>query len=337
MTRVAINGLGRIGRATLKILMDDDTLEVVAVNDLVDTEDLAYLLNFDSVYGRYERSCKAQNGSLVVGDKELSTFHEKNPPQLPWSDLGIDIVFECTGVIRDKDALEGHLQAGAARVILSAPPKGEGIPTVVPGVNQLNPGERLRSCASCTTNCIAPVVEVASRRIGVRKAAMTTIHAYTASQHLVDGPSGKRRRGRAAAINLVPTSTGAAQATGKAYPYVEGKFDGAAVRAPVPVGSISDITFVLEKVVSKDEVNQIFTEEAETDRYRGIVAVSETDMVSSDIIKDPRASVIDLPMTQVIDGDLLKVMGWYDNEWGYSSQMVREARAMARQREAATV
>lgn len=336
MARVAINGLGRIGRATLKILMDQPDLQVVAVNDLVDPETLAYLLKYDSVYGRYDRSCRVDNGRIVIGDTTLETFAERDPAQLPWSRLDVDIVFECTGVLRHKGDLEKHLHAGAHRVILSAPAKGDGIPTVVHGVNQLDPGESLRSCASCTTNCIAPVVEIVNRRIGVRKAVMTTIHAYTASQHIVDGPDKDPRRGRAAAINLVPTSTGAALATAKAYPQVEGRFDGVAVRAPVAVGSIADITFVTGKPVSSEDLAGVFREEA-SNRYQDILGVVSDPMVSSDIIRDSRASVVDLAMTQVIDGDLVKVMSWYDNEWGYSNQMVREARAMARQAQPAGV
>jgi glyceraldehyde 3-phosphate dehydrogenase len=240
--------------------------------------------------------------------------------------LGIDIVFECTGVFTRKEDLEKHLQAGAKFVVLSAPAKSEDIGTVVHGVNMPQDNSvQMISCASCTTNSIAPVVEIMGRRIGIRKAIMTTVHAYTSTQAIVDGPHKRPRRGRAGAANLVPTSTGAAIATTKALPQYKGKFDGVAVRTPVPVGSISDIVFLTARKTTVEEVNRIFKEEAESEGYEGILGVSEDPIVSSDIIKDPRASIIDLGMTRVVDGDLVKVMSWYDNEWGYTNQMIREA------------
>lgn len=234
-------------------------------------------------------------------------------------------MLECTGVFTEKEDLRKHLEAGAGHVILSAPTKSEEVPTIVHGVNDPE-GNSLHmiSCASCTTNCITPVVEIMGRRIGLKKAIMTTIHAYTASQGVVDGPSKKIRRGRAAAANFVPTSTGAAIATTRALPQYTGRFDGVAVRGPVPAGSLADIVFLTERETSVEEVNRIFQEEADSARYRGILGVSEDPIVSSDIIRDPRASIVDLGMTQVVDGDLVKVMSWYDNEWGYASQMVRE-------------
>jgi len=325
MAKVAINGLGRIGRAVFKILIEHPNLEVVAVNDLVPPDNLAYLLKYDTVYGRYPKSVENNSNSLTVDGQEYKVFSEKDPTQLPWGDLDIDLVFECTGVFDKKDELEQHIQAGAKRVILSAPAKSEGIPTVVHGVNQASADAKIISCASCTTNCITPVSEVMNRRVGVKKATMTTIHAYTSSQAIVDSPSKKLRRGRAAAANLVPTSTGAAIATTKVLESYQGKFDGVAVRTPVAVGSISDIVYAVDRPTSVEELNQIFREEAQSEQYRGIVGVSEDEIVSSDIIQDPHASLVDLSMTQVIDGDLVKVMSWYDNEWGYSSQMVKEA------------
>ncbi len=324
--KVAINGLGRIGRAAFKILLETPELDLVAVNDLVPEDNLAYMLNFDSVYGRYEKQVEAGDGILSAEGRQYQVLHEKDPAQLPWKSLGVEIVFECTGFFSTRESLSKHIQAGAKHAVLSAPAKGDGIDTVVHGVNKPNESSPdIVSCASCTTNCITPVVEVMGRRIGVKKANMTTIHAYTSTQSIVDGPAKKWRRGRAAAINFVPTSTGAATATAKALPQFKGKFDGVAMRGPVPVGSVADLNFVTEKDTSVEEVNTIFQEESETDRYRGILGVTSMPIVSSDIIKDPRASIVDLTMTQVVDGDLVKVMSWYDNEWGYTNQMIKEA------------
>jgi len=329
MATVAINGMGRIGRAAFKIILDTPELDFVAVNDLLSVENLAYLLKYDSVYGRYEKEVEAGKNGLIINGKEYRMFNEKDPAKLPWGDLGIDIVFECTGVFRKKEGMQKHLEAGAKWVILSAPEKTGEVAMVVHGVNKPEGSPQMITCASCTTNCISPVVEVIGRRIGIRKATMTTIHAYTSSQSIVDGPKDKWRRGRAAAINFVPTSTGAAKATTKVLPQYRGKFDGVAVRGPVPAGSVADIVFVTERDVTEQEVNEIFREEAGSNRYRGILGVAEDPIVSSDIIKDPRASIVDLTMTKVIGGDLLKVMSWYDNEWGYACQMVREAVSMS--------
>lgn len=326
MAKVAINGFGRIGRAVFKILLDVPELDPVAINDLVPTDNLAYLLKYDTVYGRYDKTVEVDGDDLVVGGKRYKVLHESDPAQLPWGDLGIDIAFECTGVFTKRQDLEKHIRAGAKSAILSAPTRSEDVDTIVHGVN--TPEEeapQIISCASCTTNSIAPVVEVMGRRIGVKKAIMTTIHAYTSSQAIVDGPAKRIRRGRAGAANFVPTSTGAAMATTKALPQYQGKFDGIAVRAPIPVGSLSDIVFLTERETTVQEVNRIFREEAESERYRGILGVTEDPIVSSDVIKDPRASIVDLGMTQVVDGDLVKVMSWYDNEWGYASQMIRLA------------
>lgn len=325
MKKVAINGMGRIGRAVLKIALDRPELELAALNDLLPPDNLAYLLKYDSVYGRYDKEVKVEEKGLSIDGKSYRLFNEKDPEQLPWGDLGIDTIFECTGVFRKKEGMEKHLKAGAKRVILSAPEKTGEVATVVHGVNRPEGSPALISCASCTTNCIAPVVEIVGRHIGIKKATMTTVHAYTSSQSIVDGPKSKWRRGRAAAVNFVPTSTGAAKATTIALPQYNGKFDGVAIRGPVPVGSIADLVFVTERDVTVDEVNSLFREEAESDRYKGILGVAEDPIVSSDIVQDPRASIVDLNMTQVVDGDLLKVMSWYDNEWGYSAQMVREA------------
>jgi glyceraldehyde 3-phosphate dehydrogenase len=329
VANLAINGLGRIGRAALKILLDTEGIDVVAVNDVIPVDNLAYLLRFDTVYGRYHRQVAAEADTLVIDGRSIPVFGEKDPAALPWSELGVDLVLECTGVFREEPDLKKHIGAGARFVILSAPAKTETISTVIPGVSDPQGAEPwIVSCASCTTNCIAPLVEVMDRRIGVDRAVMTTVHAYTSSQPTVDGPAKSFTRGRAGAANLVPTSTGAALATTKALPELEGRFDGVAVRAPVPVGSVADVVFVTGRTTTRDEINDVFREEASSDRYRDVLGVSENALVSSDIVGDPRASVVDLPMTRVVDGSLAKVMSWYDNEWGFTHQMIREAKTM---------
>jgi glyceraldehyde 3-phosphate dehydrogenase len=328
MPTVAINGLGRIGRAALKILLDDDQLELVGVNDIADADNLAYLITYDTVYGRYHREVSTQDAALLIDGRRIPIFAERDPGNLPWGDLGVELVLECTGVFTSEEALKKHIQAGASYVILSAPTKSETVPTVVHGVNRPEGEPRIISCASCTTNCITPVIEVAHRGVGVERAMMTTVHAYTAGQQLVDGPSKSFRRGRAGAANLVPTSTGAAQATTRAVPDLAGRFDGVAVRAPIPVGSVADVVFVASRATTAEEVNDAYRQEAATERYRGILGVSEDPLVSADIIGDSRAAVVDLEMTRVVDGTLVKVMAWYDNEWGFTHQMVREARSI---------
>jgi glyceraldehyde 3-phosphate dehydrogenase len=326
--KVAINGLGRIGRAILKLTIDEPALELVAVNDLVDVENLAYLLRFDTVYGRFAKSVSVEGGNLVVAGRTLRTLRSREPLELPWRELGVELVFECTGALARRDDLEKHIRAGARTVLLSAPTQDGSVETVVHGANAPGKAQNIVSCASCTTNCITPIVEVIGRRIGFTKAAMTTVHAYTSSQSVVDGPNKRFRRGRAAAANLVPATTGAALATTRALPEYSGRFDGTAIRAPIPVGSIADLTFVASRRTSVNEVNQILTEEAESQRYAGVLGVSRDPLVSSDIVGDPRASVVDLELTKVIDGDLVKIMSWYDNEWGYANQMLREARVL---------
>jgi glyceraldehyde 3-phosphate dehydrogenase len=325
MPTVAINGLGRIGRAALKILMDADGLDLVAVNDIADVDNLAYLLKYDTVYGRYQREVSAAENTLIVDGTRIPALAERDPANLPWQELGVDLVLECTGVFTTADDLERHVRAGASYVILSAPTRSEAVPTVVHGVNRPDGRPQIISCASCTTNCITPVIEVAHRRFGVERAIMTTVHAYTAGQQLVDGPSKNFRRGRAGAANLVPTSTGAAQATTRAVPELGGRFDGIAVRAPIPVGSVADIVFVASRPTTTEEINQAFRQEAATARYDGILGVSEDPLVSADIVGDPRAAIVDLELTRVVDGTLVKVMAWYDNEWGFTHQMIREA------------
>ncbi|MHB9154709.1 MAG: type I glyceraldehyde-3-phosphate dehydrogenase [Endomicrobiales bacterium] len=338
MAKVAINGLGRIGKATFKILMENPALELVAANDLVPTDNLAYLLRYDTVYGRYGRTVEFDENNLIIDGKKIRVFAEKDPAALPWKDLGVDIVFECTGRFTKKEDLARHLQAGAKHAILSAPAKGKDVPTFIFGVN--NPEGAypdMISCASCTTNSVTPVVEIMGRRVGIKKAVMSTLHAYTSSQSIVDAPNKKVRRGRAAAQNLVPATTGAALATTQALPRYQGRFDAVAVRAPVPVGSISDIVFITERPTTVEEVNSLFADESRSDRYARVLGVTGDMIVSSDIIGDSRASIVDTTMTKVVDGDLVKVMTWYDNEWGYSSQMVRTALRMARSFEKAGV
>lgn len=325
MAKVAINGLGRIGRATLKIILDTPELELVAANDIVSPDNIVYLLKYDTVFGRYEKPVHIDGANLAVGDRSIRLFSEKDPEQLPWKDLQIDVVFECTGIFTKRADLEKHIQAGAKNVILSAPAKSEDVVTVVHGVSTVDGNTHIIACASCTTNCITPVIEIIGRRIGIKKAIMTTVHAYTASQSIVDGPSKRLERGRAGAANFVPTSTGAAIATTKVLPQYKGLFDGIAIRGPVPVGSVADIVIVTARPTSVDEVNRIISEEAASDRYQGIVGITHDPIVSSDIIHDPRASIVDLGMTRVVGGDLLKLLSWYDNEWGFSNQMVKEA------------
>ncbi|WP_379859343.1 type I glyceraldehyde-3-phosphate dehydrogenase [Mariniflexile ostreae] len=323
--KVAINGMGRIGRAALKLIIETEGLDVVAVNDILSIENLVYLIKYDTVYGVYNKEVSFNGQTLIVDGKHIHYSTIKNPAELPWKTNNIDLVIESTGLFTLREDAEKHITAGAKTVVISAPTKSTDTPTVVHGVNSADGGVSMFSCASCTTNNISPVVEILERRIGIKKAIMTTIHAYTASQGIVDGPSPKNfRMGRAGASNLVPTSTGAAIATTKVLPSLVDKFDGVAIRTPVSVGSISDLTFVTNKLVTVEEVNAIFVEEAKTQRYAKVLSVTNEPIVSSDIIKSPFASTVDLNMTRVVDGDLLKVMTWYDNEWGFTNQMIRQ-------------
>ncbi len=286
MAKVAINGMGRIGRAALKIIMDQPELDLVAVNDLMPIDNLAYLLNYDTAYGRYKHRVEITGGTLQVAGKTIKYLSERDPVNLPWKALGVEIVFECTGLFTQSEGLGKHLTAGAKYAVLSAPPKGGDVCCIVHGVTKPGEADRAISCASCTTNCITPVVEIMGRRIGIKKATMTTIHAYTSSQAIVDGPSKKFRRGRAGAANLVPTSTGAAVATTNVLPQYKGKFDGVAMRCPVVLGSVADLVFLTERPTTVAEINAIFKEEAET-TYKGIVEYARDEIVSSDIIGSP--------------------------------------------------
>ena len=325
MKRIAINGMGRIGRAALKVILNTPNLDLVAVNDIVSVENIAYLIKYDSVYGIYEKKVTHDANNLYVDGKKIQYNSVRNPEELPWKENNIDVVIESTGFFTASEDAKKHITAGAKTVIISAPTKSGDIPTVVHGVNSEDGKTTVFSCASCTTNNISPVVEILGRRMGIKKAIMTTVHAYTASQSMVDGASKKNlRMGRAGAVNTVPTTTGAAIATTKALPEYAGKFDGVALRVPIPVGSVSDLTFVTQRNVTVEEVNAIFKEEAESTRYKNILAATNEPLVSSDIVKSTYASTVDLGMTRVVDGDLLKVMTWYDNEWGFTNQMIRQ-------------
>lgn len=325
MKKIAINGFGRIGRAALKVIMATPGLEVVAVNDLMSIKDAAYLFRYDSVYGIYESKVTIQGNYLLIKDKKILFLSEKDPAQLPWKNLDIDVVIESTGFFTKREDAEKHIHAGAKNVVISAPTKSKDTPTVLHGVNTLPGKTSVFSCASCTTNNIGPVMEIIDRRIGIKKAILNTVHAYTSSQSLIDAPSKRDfRMGRSAAINLVPTSTGAANAAIRILPQLDGKFDGIAIRTPVPVGSISDITFVAARNTSAAEINEILIEESNTDRYKLVLFATNEPLVSSDIVQSAFASIVDLEMTRVVDGDLVKILTWYDNEWGFTNQMIRE-------------
>jgi glyceraldehyde 3-phosphate dehydrogenase len=325
MKNIAINGFGRIGRASLKIIMDTPGLKVVAINDLMSIDNAAYLFKYDSIYGLDKNKISVEGSFLIINNNKISYFSEKAPEKLPWKNLEVDIALECTGFFTRREDAGKHILAGAKTVLISGPTSSQDTPTVVHGVNTEDGKVSIFSCGSCTTNNIGVIIEILGRRIGIKKAILNTTHAFTASQSLVDAPSKREpRMGRNAAINLAPASTGAAIAITKVLPEYLGKFDGIAVRTPVPVGSISDITFVAARNTTPAEINSIFEEESKTDRYKLVLSVTSEPIVSSDIIKSPFAAIVDLEMTRVVDGDLVKVMAWYDNEWGFSNQMVRQ-------------
>src|SRR3954468_8171779 len=323
--RVGINGFGRIGRNVFRAGFEKKAdVEWVAVNDITDTETLAHLLKYDSVYGPFPGSVEASGDGLVVDGKPLKVLAERDPGALPWGDLGVDVVIESTGFFTARDDAAKHLAAGAKKVIISAPAKGEDI-TVALGVNfdAYDPeSHHVISNASCTTNCLAPFAKVVHEAVGIKHGLMTTIHAYTADQRLVDAPHSDLRRARAAALNLVPTSTGAAKAVGLVLPDLNGKLHGFAIRAPVPTGSVVDLTFEAERETSVEEVNEAFKSRADTGDLAGILKYNEDPIVSTDIVKSPFSSIVDGPLTAVLDGTLVKVVSWYDNEWGYSNRIV---------------
>ena len=327
-TRVAINGFGRIGRMAFKVALEkQDELEVVALNDLADAATLAHLFKRDTVHGIYPGEVTSKDGEMTVDGTTYPVLNEKDPSQLPWKKLDVDVVLECTGVFRTKEQMQMHTDAGAKLVLLSAPAKSEGIETVVKGVNDadFDASNVHVSSASCTTNCIAPVIAVLEREFGVEKAMLTTIHGYTADQALVDGPHKDLRRGRSAAVNIVPTTTGAAIATGEVIPAVGDTFDGIAIRVPVPNGSLSDITAVLKKDVTVEEVNDALKKASEEEHFKGVLTCTDEPIVSSDIVGRSESSIVDMPLTKVIGGNLVKVVAWYDNEIGYSYRLVEQA------------
>lgn len=328
-TRVAINGFGRIGRCAFKVAVDTPEIEIISINDLMPIETAVYLLKYDTAYGIYFKDISINDGNIVVDGKTIKYITEKEPQKLPWKDQNIDVVFECTGRFVNDGSAKVHIDAGAKKVILSAPAKGAGnVPTFLMGVNHENyMGQNILSNASCTTNCIAPVLHVMNKNFGVLKSVMNTIHATTNTEATVDGPppggGSDLRRGRSSGHNMIPTTTGAAIAATQAIPELSGMFDGTAVRVPVIVGSISDIVMVTKRKVTVEEVNEAFRKAANDPYYNNVLAVSDGEnLVSSDIIGNPYSSIVDLELTKVIDGDLVKVVSWYDNEWGYACRMV---------------
>lgn len=324
-TKVAINGFGRIGRTVFKVLNDRQDVEVVAINDLTDTKMLAHLLKYDSNYGAYKHDVVAEDGAIMVGDQKLIVLSEREPADLPWGDMGVDVVIESTGFFVDPAKAAAHVdKAGAKKVIISAPAKGDGAHTVVLGVNEdslQEATETVLSNASCTTNCISPVAAVMHGAFGIEKAMMTTIHSYTADQRLQDSPHKDMRRSRAAALNIVPTSTGATLAAAKVIPDLEGVFDGMAIRVPTPVGSITDFVMITKRDVTVEEINETFTKAAKMPFYQGILSVTTDPIVSSDIVGDSHSAIVDLSLTKVTGGNMVKVVAWYDNEWGYSNRL----------------
>jgi glyceraldehyde 3-phosphate dehydrogenase len=323
--KVAINGFGRIGRMVLQAGLNDPDIDFVAVNDLTDPKELAYLFKHDSIQGHFQGSVEAKKNAIVVNGKEIKVFAEKDPKKLPWEKLGIDIVVESTGIFRKKKDMLQHVDAGAKKVLLSAPPKGdEPVKTIVKGVNEHTIDKEkdiLLSNASCTTNCLAPIAKVLNDNFKIKKGFLTTVHAYTADQRLVDAPHKDPRRGRSAAVNIVPTSTGAAKAVAGVIPELKGKMDGIAVRVPVPTGSFTDFVCEVEKGTTPEEINSLFKSVAES-HLKGVLQYTEEPIVSSDIIHNPHSCIFDSALTNVVEGNLVKVAGWYDNEWGYSSRMI---------------
>lgn len=324
MVKIAINGFGRIGRNAFKIAFHRDDLEIVAVNDLTDTATLAHLLKHDSTYGAYSRKVEFDDENIIVDGKPIRVFSEKDPANLPWGDLGVDVVIESTGLFTDPEKAKAHLDAGAKRVVISAPAKGEGAKTVVLGVNEdtITKDDYIISNASCTTNCIAPVMKVLEDNLGIAKAMMTTVHSYTASQRILDAPAKDLREARSAAENIVPTSTGASKAAALTIPSLKGKFNGLSVRVPTPVVSLSDITALTKRPTTKEEINELFKKAAREPYYEGILDVTEEELVSIDFRGNSHSCIVDLKLTDVVDGDLIKVVAWYDNEWGYSNRLV---------------
>ncbi|MDP3726922.1 MAG: type I glyceraldehyde-3-phosphate dehydrogenase [bacterium] len=349
MVRLAINGYGRIGRVAHRVILEkfSSEVDVVVINASASTDikGWMYLLKYDTVYGPLKSSIKChpeqsegsrdssatpQNdikpiGTLIIDGKDVAVFCEKDPNKLPWKLLGIDVVIESTGVFRKEEDLKKHLDAGAKTVVLSAPAKDDSVPTYVISVNEKDyKGEKIISNASCTTNCITPIAKIIQDNFGIEKAMMTTIHGYTSDQRLQDGGHKDYRRARAAAQNIIPTSTGATEASAKALPELANIFSGLAIRVPIISGSLSDFTFLIKRETTAQEVNDVFKKEAQNPQYKGIIEVTEDPLVSSDIIGNPHSAIVDLSLTQVVGGNLVKVIAWYDNEWGYANRLVEE-------------
>ncbi len=332
MANIAINGFGRIGRQFFRAAFGDKDFDIIAVNDLTDTKTLAYLLKYDSVYGRYGKTIEAKKDSFVVDGEEIKVFAEKDPANLPWQSLRIDVVVESTGFFTSGEKAKVHLDAGARRVVITAPASGD-VTTALVGVNDtlFSEGHLITSNASCTTNASAPVMQILKENFGIKKAMLQTVHGYTATQKLVDGPDAKDvRRGRAAAVNIVPSSTGAAEAVIQSIPDLKGIFDGIAIRVPVVAGSLVMITALLEKNTTKEEVNEVFKKAAAETRWSKMMKVTEDSLVSTDIIGEPYGAIVDLGFTKVVDGDLLTVYSWYDNEAGYTAALVEHVRRVAK-------
>jgi glyceraldehyde 3-phosphate dehydrogenase len=323
-TKIGINGFGRIGRNAFKVAFERSDLEIVAVNDLTDTKTLAHLLKHDSNYGTYHHEVTFDEESIIVNNQKIKVLAEKDPAALPWGDLGVEVVIESTGFFVDPEKAKAHIQGGAKKVVISAPAKGEGAMTAVIGVNEdkLKDAGEIISNASCTTNCITPVMAILESNFGIEKAMMSTVHSYTASQKLQDAPAKDLREARNAATNIVPTTTGASKAAAKALPALEGIFGGMSIRVPTPVVSLSDFTVITKKDVTAEEVNEAFKKAAGEPYYQGILAVTEEELVSSDFIGNSHSAIVDLKLTNVVGGNMLKVMAWYDNEWGYSNRLV---------------
>jgi glyceraldehyde 3-phosphate dehydrogenase len=325
MARIAINGFGRIGRSTLKAAWGKKGFNIVAINDLTDAKTLAHLLKYDTNYGTWDVPVRATKDMLIIGKTKIPVLSERDPADLPWDEMKVDIVLESTGIFRTEETAGAHLLAGAKRVIISAPGKGGNIPTYVLGANIGFKKQKEKSGvinnASCTTNCVAPVTAIMDSAFGVKKALMTTVHGYTSTQNLIDGPHKDLRRARAAAVNIIPTSTGAAIATTETLPQLKNKFDGLAIRVPVPTMSLSDITFLLKKKVTVEQIHEAVKRAVKSPRFKGIVSWTDKPLVSSDFVGDPHSAIVDFGLTRVVDGDLVKVVAWYDNEWGYANRL----------------
>lgn len=331
-TRVAINGFGRIGRNAFKVAFERSDLEIVAINDLTDNKTLAHLLKHDTNYGAYGHKVDYDENDIIVDGHKIKVYAVKDPAELPWKDLKVDVVIESTGFFTDPAKAKAHITAGAKKVVISAPAKGDGALTVVLGVNedQLEKAGEVISNASCTTNCITPVAAIIESHFGIEKAMMTTIHSYTASQVLQDGPAKDLREARSAAENIVPTTTGASIAAAQALPALKDRFGGLSIRVPTPVVSLSDFVIITKRKVTAEEVNEAFKKAASEPYYQGILAVTEEELVSSDFIGNSHSAIVDLKLTSVIDGTMLKVVAWYDNEWGYSNRLVEEVADIGR-------